>query len=218
MGSGNIRQKARFSVNDAFDRFYRSLAPSVTRIDYTQHLSDNYNFSINQLMVHNPMSQGELLEDISKKAAAAQSDFAIAIAFSWRLKTLDCMSDEACENLTGLFLFAVVNLDRRSLLSFFVRCPNIKSLTLAYMDATDAEFLFQAFVEGKLQSLKYIEVSHASDECIAAMKFAPNLSKIVFRFPDKNITDAGFKHLVQGGGGKHLLAIEVSDKSHDWLT
>jgi len=208
----NIRSKARVCVNDAYFRFQRSLIHSVQRLDYTQHLSDNYNFSINQLMVHNPMSQDELLKDISKSAAATKNGLAIAIAFSWRLKTLDNISDEACESLTGLFLFAVVNLDKNSLLAFFARCPNIKSLTLAYMDATDAEFLYQAFVEGNLQSLQYIEVSHASDKSIAAMKFAPDLSKIVFRFPDKNITNAGFKRLVQVGGGKQLMAIEVSDR------
>ena len=209
MGRGSMRQKARTSVSEAYDRFRCSLAPSVKKLDYTEHLSDNYNFGIVQLLVHNPMSQAELLKDISTKAAASRKDIAIAIAFSWRLKALDHISDEACEKLVGLFLFAAVNLDKRSLLAFFARCPNVKSLSLVYMDATDAKFLHEAFASGLLQSVEYIEVSHASDDAIAAMVSAPNLCKIVFRYADEKVTNAGFKRLVRNGGGKQLLAIQV---------
>lgn len=207
-----MRQKARTSVSEAYDRFRCSLAPSVKKLDYTEHLSDNYNFGIVQLLVHNPMSQAELLKDISKKAAASRKDFAIAIAFSWRLKALDYISDEACEKLVGLFLFAAVNLDKRSLLALFARCPNVKSLSLVYMDATDAKFLHKAFANGLLPSLEYIEVSHASDDAIAAMVFAPNLCKIVFRYTDEKVTNAGFERLVRSGGGKQLLTIQVCNR------
>ena len=212
MGRGGMRQKARTSVSEAYDRFRCSLAPSVKKLDYTEHLSDNYNFGIVQLLVHNPMSQAELLKDISTKAAASRKGIAIAIAFSWRLKALDHISDEACEKLVGLFLFAAVNLDKRSLLAFFKRCPNVKSLSLVYMDATDAKFLHKAFASGLLQSLEYIEVSHASDDAIAAMVSAPNLCKIVFRYADEKVTNAGFERLVQNGGGKQLLAIQVCNR------
>lgn len=207
----HLRQCDRISLDESHYRFRRSLSPNVKIIDFTKHLENNYNTSINDLLLHNPMSQSEMVNKINTFRITEEQcfDLSISIAYSWRLKLLDDISDKVCKSLKGLFLFATVKLKSDSLLKFIARCENISSLTVACMDEMDPAFLTNVFSRHLLPKLEFLEVTYASDDTIAAMVSSPKLRMIVFRLPDKDITNAGFQRLVQAGGAKNLMAIQV---------
>jgi len=205
--SGSLQRDARRNVASSYDRFRRSLSSFVFSLNYTEHITDTHNRNIIEMLLHNPMSQAELVHDINEKGYT--HDIAVAVAFSCRLKCFDEINYSVCQKLSGLYLFSVVKFERESLVNFLRRCPNIKSLTLAYMDLIDADFLCAIFSDGLLPKLEFLEITYASDDAIAAMVSAPYLRKIVFQFPDRCITNDGFKRLVEAGGGKNLDAITV---------
>lgn len=207
----HLRQRDRINLDESHYRFRRSLPSNAKIIDFTKHLENNYNSSIHDLLLHNPKSQVEIVSQINTftNTTVETWDLSISIAYSWRLKHLDDVSDEICKSLKGLFLFAAMKLSSDSLLKFIARCENISSLTVACMDKMDAIFLTNAFSHELLPKLEFLEVTYASDDTIAAMVSSPKLRTLVFRLPDKAITNAGFHRLVQAGGAKNLMMIQV---------
>lgn len=206
----HLRQCDRINLDEAHYRFRRYLPSNVKIIDFTKHLEKNYNRSINDLLLHTPMSQSEMVNQINTVKFTESYDVSISIAYSWRLKLLDGISDKVCKRLKGLFLFAAVKLNSDSLLKFIARCENISSLTVACMNEMDATFMTKVFARKLLPKLEFLEVSYASDDTIAAMVSSPKLRTIIFRIPDKDITNTGFQRLVQAGGAKNLMAIQAS--------
>jgi len=166
------------------------------------------------MLLHNPTSQAELIEDINKmgEIEGDSSPVAIALAFSWNLKNFDYISDIVCQRLSGLYLFQICQMKKPDLARFISRCPNLKSLMLTGMDDIGPDFIAQVFSNGMLPKLEFLE-SEGSDDAIAAMASAPDLRKIFFRYTDLSITNDGFKRLVEAGGGKKLVEISVSKRS-----
>lgn len=208
-GMGSLRRDARRHVTSSYDRFRRSLSSFVFSLNYTEHITDTHNRSIIKMLLHNPMSQAELIHDINEKGSAYSQDVAIAIAFSCRAKRFDEIEDAVCGKLTGLYLFSVPTFGKESLIQFLRRCPNIKSLTLADMDLINAEILCEIFTIGLLPNLEFLEVSYASDDGIEAMSSSPHLRTLVFRLPNRCISNDGFARLVKAGGAKDLVSIMV---------
>ena len=103
----------------------------------------------------------------------------------------------------------MINVTKGNLLQIIRHCPNLKSLSLIQVDDFDKYFLRDLSANALLPKLEFLEVSNANDEAIAAVHTAPNLHKIVFRWPDPSVTDDGFKRLVYNGGAKNLVAISV---------
>jgi hypothetical protein len=212
--NGNKRRSARSMMSKASERFRNSLSSSDFIINYASdsYVRDNHNFDDIEALVYNSMSQAALVQEINIKAQRSNRDIALSIAFTWYLHDFNGIDDSVCNRLTGLSIFSAANLQKKPIEDLFKRCPNIKSLTLAYMDATDAVFFRSLLVQGLLPNLEFVEVSHFSDSAIASMASAPNLREIVFRFPDRDISNDGFKRLVMNGGAENLTRITVSLK------
>lgn len=205
---GARRLRSRNAVADSFARFEASLGSSdnVEMKDFTNNLHDNRNYDVIKNILVDPTPQDSLIEQIN---ASTKDKVAIAIAFSHSLQTFDDISDQICQRLQGLYLFGTVNVKKEDLLRFIRRCPSLKSLMLACVDDFAEPFLKTLFDETLLPKLEFLEVSNANNDAIAAMHTAPNLRKIVFRWPDPGISDAGFERLVANGGAKNLVAISV---------
>lgn len=205
-GNGARRQQCRSALSQSFARFSASLDDKVELKNGINKVRDNYNFDVIPTLVYDPTSQEDLVADIN---ASTESEVAVAIAFSDSLRSLDDVTDTLCQSLKGLFLYSTINFNQAALRQFIHRCPNLKSLTLAFVDDFDSCFLQSLFADGLLPALEFLEVSNAKNDAIAAMHTAPNLRKIVFRWPDPSISDVGFQRLVENGGGKNLVAISV---------
>lgn len=210
--NGNKRRSARSMMSKASERFRNSLSSSDFIINYASdsYVRDNHNFDDIESLLYNSMSQAALVQEINTKAQCSNRDIALSIAFTWYLHDFNGIDDSVCNRLTGLSIFSAANLQKKPIEDLFKRCPNIKSLTLAYMDATDAVFFRSLLVQGLLPNLEFVEVSHFSDSAIASMASAPNLREIVFRFPDRDISNDGFKRLVMNGGAENLRRITGS--------
>lgn len=74
----------------------------------------------------------------------------------------------------------------------------------------EAAFVQSIFEANLLPKLRFLEVSEASDNAVAAMVSAPNLQKLIVRKYDPNLTNEGFGRLVEAGGGKTLQAINAN--------
>lgn len=201
--NGARRLRSRNSVSDAYRRFRLSLGSTAVK-NFTD-LEDNNDFRTNPFLCYNPSRPADMIASINE----GDSD-AFAVAYSPYLKDLTPISDTICENLKGIFLFGTIKVSAENLLTFIRRTPNLESVTMASADDYDADFLQQLFKEGLLPNLKFLEVSHAHDDVIAAMVTAPILQEIVFRWPDPAVTDVGFKRLVDAGGAMELKRIQVS--------
>jgi hypothetical protein len=58
--------------------------------------------------------------------------------------------------------------------------------------------------------LRFLEVSETNDHAIAAMASASNLLTCIVRADDVDVTNEGFKSLIEAGGGQVLRAVTVS--------
>lgn len=210
-GDGARRLACRKEVGDALERFTASLPTNIEMKDYATNLKDNSNYDWKPMILDNPMSQASLIADLNK---ATKGNVAVAIAFSHCLENLDKVSDKVCKRIQGIFFFSSINIKQDAFRRFIRRCPNIKSLTMAYTDEFDERFLESLFQERLLPKLEFLEVSNASNEAIAAMYTAPNLQEIVFRWPDPCISNKGFGSLIENGGGANLTSIWVCILTH----
>ena len=214
----NVRNQARSTIKHALNRFQTSLPSSTKLLNYTttKHVKDNYDLGEIGVLLYNPFSQKDFSVDINAAALHTGDyynggkDLALAIAFTWYLQDFSGIGTLVCERLVGLYIFSIMHMEARAIEEFLQRCPNLKSLTFAYMDVADAKFIRKIMRKGLLSNLKFLEISHCSDEAIAAMVHAPELKEIVFRFPDPAIGNEGFKRLVENGGGRNLSSITVS--------
>ena len=221
--AGSLKYRLRNYLNESVQRFKSFLGPSVTILDFTDNIEDVKDTSVVRIMLHNPASQQEVIDEINTKGAASDAKLAIAIPFSWHLQNMDGISDNVCQRLEGLFLFGTSKLNLPSLLNFILRCPNIKALTLRGWypgegypgDGADYLFAKQLFTSNALPALELIETSFVSDAAIAAMVSSPNLSKIIFVEPNFTVTNEGFRALVKAGGGKNLKSIQAGTLAKD---
>ncbi len=198
------------NIRESLDRFKNSLSLSDYLVDFAPHVRDNYNLNDIGVLLYNPSRQVDITSVINQKALNTTRNIAIALSFTWYLYDFESIEPSVCERLTGLYIFSALNMSKEPIEDFIKRCPNIKSLTLAYLDVATPVFLQNMFVKGLLPSLEYLEVGNCSDAGIAAMASAPMLKEIVFRFRDHLITNNGFKRLVMNGGAQNLWRINVS--------
>ncbi len=191
----------------------------MTTVDFTDRILDTTDTSVVKIILHNPATQQEIIDEINSKeestsASTSNGPMVIAIPFNWHLKQFDEISDNVCQRLEGLFVYGVVNIHKPSLLAFIKRCPNLKALTLMdfgddqYRDA-DESFPKQVFSSGAVPNLEFFEGYIAADSTIGAMASSPNLQVIVFSEPHNYVSNEGFRLLVKAGGGKRLHSIQA---------
>jgi hypothetical protein len=196
---GSMRLRFREKTSAVVSRLQSALPSSVSLVGF--QLRDNSDFDIVKSLVDNPLSQDdELIAKIN--AEAASGDLALSIISTWHLKDLSGVT--VCDQIKGLALFGNPNMTKEAITAFLACCPKLEALVLAYdMEASFVQSIFQANL---LPKLRFLEISEANNDAVAAMASAPNLQKIIVRSHDLNLTNKGFGRLVKAGGGKALQA------------
>ncbi len=227
--TGAKRMRLRNYLKDAFGRFNSHLTSTsssntratMTTVDFTDTILDNDDTSTMNIILHNPATHQEIIDEINRKGeSTSDGPMVIAIPFNWHLKKLDDISDNICQRLEGLFLFGTVNICKTSLLSFIKRCPNLKALTIRSFgdknyDHETNSFTQKLFTSGSAPNLEFFEGYIAADSTLASMASSPNLQVIVFSEPHNRVSNDGFRALVKTGGGKHLHRIQAGTLAKD---